>query len=276
MDQFRISPAWLVNSVIAVGLVLLFSPARFGWLSTICGITLLLILFTYDQDKQRSAAQSLAFSAVCALSFTVACGMLIRKFAGDSDLEIFAAATWTCATVIGVAIDRARMSGRVSPAETQRLGAVHPHVPPGYGLGLTGTTPVSAPPERAAAAAADDATVTFPSPVFAPESRVEAVQSQQPASPVSQPDQPSVTPPPSAHVAEEATIYVNVVGQGISLLRSVRAEHIARDIYRIVEPMPEGEIWRYQTGQVVRCRKQKLSSGKGLIAFEEVTLQRVS
>jgi hypothetical protein len=72
-----------------------------------------------------------------------------------------------------------------------------------------------------------------------------------------------------------ATIHVNVIGQGISLLRPVQAEHVARDIYRIVEPMPEGERWRYETGQTVRCRKQKLSSGKALVAFEEIVLQRV-
>jgi hypothetical protein len=33
--------------------------------------------------------------------------------------------------------------------------------------------------------------------------------------------------------------------------------------------MPEGENWEYAPGQVVRCRKKNLSSGKGLVAYEE-------
>jgi hypothetical protein len=66
-----------------------------------------------------------------------------------------------------------------------------------------------------------------------------------------------------------------MIGQGITLLRPVQAEHLTRDIYRIVEPMPDGERWKYETGQAVRCKKQKLSSGKALVAYEEVILQRV-
>jgi hypothetical protein len=71
-------------------------------------------------------------------------------------------------------------------------------------------------------------------------------------------------------------IYVDVMGQGISFLRSVRAQHVARDIYRIVDVMPADETWRYEPGQTVRCRKKKLSSGKALVAFEEIILQRAN
>lgn len=68
---------------------------------------------------------------------------------------------------------------------------------------------------------------------------------------------------------KEAMIYVNLVGEGLNLLRSVRAEHLGHDFYKIVEETPEGETWEYGPGQVVRCKKQKLSSGKALVAFEE-------
>lgn len=68
---------------------------------------------------------------------------------------------------------------------------------------------------------------------------------------------------------KETTIYVNLVGEGLNLLRSVKAEHVGRDFYRIIDEMPEGEKWEYQPGQVVRCKKTKLSTGKGLVAFEE-------
>ena len=64
-------------------------------------------------------------------------------------------------------------------------------------------------------------------------------------------------------------IYINLVGEGLNLLRSVRAEHLGHDFYKIIEETPEGETWEYGPGQVVRCRKQKLSSGKALVAFEE-------
>jgi hypothetical protein len=68
---------------------------------------------------------------------------------------------------------------------------------------------------------------------------------------------------------KETAIYVNLVGEGLNVLRSVRAEHLGRDFYKIIEETPEGETWEYGYGQVVRCKKQKLSSGKALVAFEE-------
>jgi len=64
-------------------------------------------------------------------------------------------------------------------------------------------------------------------------------------------------------------IYVNLIGEGLNVLRTVRAEHLGRDFYKIIETMPEGETWEYQPGQVVRCKKKNLSSGKGLVATEE-------
>ena len=64
-------------------------------------------------------------------------------------------------------------------------------------------------------------------------------------------------------------IYVSLVGEGMNMLRSVQAEHMGRDFYRILEPMPQGETWEYGPGQVVRVQKKNLSSGKALVAFEE-------
>jgi hypothetical protein len=40
--------------------------------------------------------------------------------------------------------------------------------------------------------------------------------------------------------------------------------------------MPDGEEWRFMPGQVVRCKKEKLSTGKAMVAVEEVHLQQVS
>lgn len=68
---------------------------------------------------------------------------------------------------------------------------------------------------------------------------------------------------------KETMIYVTLVGEGLNVMRSVRAEHLGRDYYRIIDTMPEGETWEYGPGQVVRCKKKNLSSGKAMVAYEE-------
>jgi hypothetical protein len=79
----------------------------------------------------------------------------------------------------------------------------------------------------------------------------------------------AAAPVPAAHSGKEVSIYVTMLGEGMNVLRTVRAEHLGRDFYIITEPMPADENWEYTTGQVVRCKKKNLSNGKGLVAFEE-------
>ena len=67
----------------------------------------------------------------------------------------------------------------------------------------------------------------------------------------------------------EVMIYVSLLGEGLNVMRTVRSEHLGRDYYRIIDTMPEGENWQFQPGQVVRCKKQNLSTGKAMVAFEE-------
>lgn len=69
-------------------------------------------------------------------------------------------------------------------------------------------------------------------------------------------------------------IYVTLVGEGLNVLRAVRAEHLGRDYYKIVEPMPDGETWQFGPGQVVRAKKKNLSSGKAMVATEEAPRAR--
>ena len=94
----------------------------------------------------------------------------------------------------------------------------------------------------------------------------------------SAPASSSVQTPPTAPVAapvapprtgKETMIYVTLVGEGMNVLRSVRAEHVGRDYYRIIDEMPAGETWQFQPGQIVLCKKKNLSSGKALVAIEE-------
>ena len=49
---------------------------------------------------------------------------------------------------------------------------------------------------------------------------------------------------------------------------------MGKDFYRIVEQVPEGEAWEFQPGQIVRCQKKNLSSGKALVAIEEAPRAR--
>lgn len=123
---------------------------------------------------------------------------------------------------------------------------------------------------------------TASSPVFTPV--------QPPARPAAPPPPPVAPPPAPAAAApaapqplaplrpgaEVTTIYVDMTSGGYSCLRGVQAEHLTRDIYRILEPMPPGEEWRFMPGHVVRCKKEKLSTGKAMVAVEEVQLQQVS
>jgi hypothetical protein len=89
------------------------------------------------------------------------------------------------------------------------------------------------------------------------------------------PAEPPPSPEPTAYTAKptrppkEVTIYVGLVGEGLSVMRPVQAQDLGRNYYLIVETMPEGETWEYTTGQVVRCQKKNLSTGKGLVAVEE-------
>ncbi len=85
------------------------------------------------------------------------------------------------------------------------------------------------------------------------------------------PPVPQVSPIPAG---KEAMIYVTLVGEGLNVLRAVRAEHLGRDFYKIAEEMPEGETWQWGPGQVVRCKKRALSSGKAMVAFEEAQRAR--
>ncbi len=281
MAESRISPHVLINAVIAAVLVLLWPSLPFGWLTTIGGLTLLLILFAYDAHPQRSAGQSLAFSAVCGLCFILAAAMLLLRLADRKDLDLWLAAAWAGATVLCFFVDRSRSS---EPASAPYNGytPLAPVTAAASGLGIGfNHAPAAAPPSRVYQ--------EQPAPSIIPQEQTSeqpvsvAVEEQVSSAPVvfAAPPPPAplpLQPPPvigQGRQAEEAIIYVNVIGQGISLMRSVRAEHITRDVYRIIDVMPEGEIWRYQPGQMVRCRKQKLSNGKCLVAFEEIVPQQV-
>jgi len=326
MDKSRLdAPALLL--ALAVGGVLLFlaAPANFGFVTTIAGVILLIVLFGYDQEGTRSVLQSLAFAAVAGFALMLALGMLYEytlahanvagPAAREGYLQTRFALTWLFASILFWVIDRARMSGRVAsearlvvpgrsasraflpdlatpsappPSYAPAPPQAAPAPPPSYATPprpAPQAAPAPPPPVRQAPLHQEHTVSSAPTPIyFATQiSAPTGIPPQRPMFeestariPVAAPKQETVSPPPSVPAPQPipvtgkvTPIYVNLVGEGLNVLRSVQAEHLGHDFYRIVDNMPEGEEWAFKPGQVVRCRKQKLSSGKALVAYEE-------
>ncbi len=316
MDKSRLDAAALLLAL-AVGGVLVFvaAPANFGFVTTIAGFVLLIVLFAYDQEGARSVLQSLAFAAVTGFALMLASGILyeyslahaanVTGPAAQQDyLQTRFALTWIFATILFWAIDRARMSGRVAtearsvmPARTASRAFIPdfgttPAPSPSHAAATPPASPPAPAPPRPApapppspAASAPSPSIAAPTPVyFATQLSAQpvtypqrpAVEERSAPTPVATPKPETASPPPAAPAPQPipvtgkvTPIYVNLVGEGLNVLRSVQAEHVGHDFYRIVDNMPEGEEWAFGPGQVVRCRKQKLSSGKALVAYEE-------
>ncbi len=281
MERSRIDSAGLLAAALAAVLVLLLARSNFGLVTTAGGLTLLFVLFAFDQEGRRSAFQSLAFSAVCGFCLMLVSGIIFQFSLSQSNpdlsagarenyFEIRLSAVWAFTTILLWAIDRARMSGRTTyeaPPMIEKTPTQRQLVPEFTGSfpAITRPQPTPAPaqartqaPEYREPAASPITATTFSAPPQPAPSHEEP--------PAPEPVLPTAVPLPSG---KETMIYVNLVGEGLNVLRSVRAEHLGRDFYKIVEPTPEGETWEYSAGQVVRCKKQKLSSGKALVAFEE-------
>lgn len=252
MSKNEVDSTVLLLAVVAGAAALLLIPSGQLWLCGAVGLIVLITLFAYDVEGSRSVLQSFAFSAVCGFSLAVASVPIaptLFSLTGATDPQLggkWLPILWLASTVLFLVIDRARMSGRVAsdrPAVSARpsLRVTQPATPP----------PVQTPIPPA---------VTPPPPPPTPEPVLVRED------PVPPPPHPSPLPIPSG---KETNIYVNLTGEGLNLLRSVRAEHLGRDYYRIVDTMPTDETWEYPPGAVVRCKKKNLSSGKALVAYEE-------
>ena len=247
METSRIDSVALLTAVVATALAFAAAHGQFGYLSSIGGLTLLLVLFAYDRQGYRSGWQSLALAAVGGLCVALASGFGFAVFLKPPEApahdfyDKWLALAWVVATFVFTTIDRVRMSSRVPASLGLTAGSVMP--PPTVHL-----APVFVPPAPRPVVQEPPPTPVVPEPLLAPEPPPAAIE----------------VPP-----GKETEIFVNLIGEGLNVLRRVRAEHLGRDFYRIVDTMPENENWQFQPGQVVRCRKTKLSSGKSLVAFEE-------
>ncbi len=297
MPKSQVDSVALIAAGLAGLLALTLLPGPFAWMASIGGFILVLVLLAFDQEGYRSVSQSLAFSAVCAFCFAVACGAVFQLLAAHGEIHLangqwsteWLPVTWAFVTVILWAVDRSRMSGRVPPGEryltrsspTQRsfIRDTEPAAPvvfraPTYAPDMQATPPAPsdwAQPQTTYAPQTVPQQPLYVEPPSVRESQTVGIarpQSMLTQTPADHPVRP--TPVPILpRAGKETMIYVALVGEGLNVLRSVKAESLGRDFYRITDIMPAGEAWQFQPGQVVRCKKKTLSSGKALVAIEE-------
>ena len=255
MSKSSLDSTSLASALIAAAAGLLLIPAGFTWLASLLGLVLLLILLGYDEEGYRSVLQSLAFAAACAFCLTVASIVFYQYVYGLPSAREpqltnrWLPLTFAFTTLLFTVIDRARMGARVVNVQpgAATLGSVFSARP---------SSPYPAP-----------ASAPVPVPVSVPVQQEQPVRFESPAPHLVRNEAPPPAPaPPPVQLTD---IYVHLTGESLNLMRSVRAEPLGRDYYRIVDTMPENEIWQFTPGQVVRCKKQNLSTGKAMVAMEE-------
>jgi hypothetical protein len=69
------------------------------------------------------------------------------------------------------------------------------------------------------------------------------------------------------------TIYVELIDEGVDVWRPVEATAEVDGTFRLPDHAPEGEVWQFPPGTVVRCELRQLADGDALVAFEMVASQ---
>jgi hypothetical protein len=242
-------------------------------LACFSGLAILVMLFAYDRRGARSGWQSLAFAFVCGLALLLAIfyplTLLALTFVSKDQLP---ALVWLVGTAAFWFIDRARMASRHAASFPGYAPAPVTQAVPSIYSTASYAAPAPSPQPAPPPAPPPLERVFTPAPEPPPPEPV-AESVPVPVEPPVLAGVPAALPLPKAPIptgqGKEVSIYINLLGEGMSVLRAVRAEHLGRDFYIIVEEMPAGETWEYGPGQVVRCKKKNLSSGKGLVAYEE-------
>ncbi len=62
------------------------------------------------------------------------------------------------------------------------------------------------------------------------------------------------------------TIYMYLPEEAVDVWRPVQAEKVGASLYRVVGPLPEGEVWEFPPGSVVRTQVTQLSEGDAPVA----------
>ncbi len=72
-------------------------------------------------------------------------------------------------------------------------------------------------------------------------------------------------------MTERVTIFIKLRDETVDVWRPVDAEQVGGDEYRVLGEIPEAEVWEFQPGEVVHCRKRDFGDKKiGLVAFARV------
>jgi hypothetical protein len=72
-------------------------------------------------------------------------------------------------------------------------------------------------------------------------------------------------------MSEAHKVYVALLDEGVECWRPVDAQHMVEDQYLLCGPIPEGEVWEFRPGEMVRCRERTFQDGAiGLVAFARV------
>ena len=58
-------------------------------------------------------------------------------------------------------------------------------------------------------------------------------------------------------MAEPNEIYVRLLDEGTEVSRPVKAESVGPGLFRLLGSVPEGELWQFQPGEIVRYRLRK-------------------
>jgi hypothetical protein len=291
MQKSQTELSALIAVVAATALALLL-PVAYTWVTSICGFVLLFVLFSYDEAGYRSAFQSVAFSAAAGLGVMLLSVVYYRWLGGKGEVHMangrietdWLPLTWLCSSFAICAIDRIRMLA-YKDARRRSAGTVQGSFIPQYAAPVESKPPVEYVPQTAEPVIVGTPAASHTAaPTTSPAAAMPAAVANQPgivstpaASPtptVAAPSAAAITPAPAEAPiplprGKETEIYVALVGEGLNLMRTVRAEHVGRDFYKIIEEMPEGETWEFTPGQVVRCKKRSLSTGKGWVAVEE-------
>ena len=72
-------------------------------------------------------------------------------------------------------------------------------------------------------------------------------------------------------MTERVTILIKLLDEAVDVWRLVDAARGGDGEYRVLGQIPDGEVWAFQPGDVVRCRNRDFADNKtGLVAFARV------
>jgi hypothetical protein len=66
--------------------------------------------------------------------------------------------------------------------------------------------------------------------------------------------------------SKKATIYVELLDEGVDVWRPVTATPEREGVYRLPDEPPVDEAWAFAPGSLVRCEHRAFADGAGLVA----------